>query len=195
MLNRRPTCLIGNLDMLHQRPIWDRHAHLRPTCISETDIPERRPTGNRHALSETDMSDRRPTCRIGDRHVGSETDIHALLGDTSETDMPNQLGSFHYSNINKQKVYKNENIFIHLFKFRLVSDGSLQACRSPMGLRSGISVSGEACRGLRSCISVFDGSPNIYYYIIFSCTRKKIKKNLVLLRIWNCPFPGVHDLV
>ena len=56
--------------------------------------------------------------------------------------------SWHYSNINKQNMYK----------FRLdsagmsVSDGSSEACQSLMGnvgLRSGMLVPDEACRGLR----------------------------------------------
>ena len=40
---------------------------------SETDLPHRRPIGDRHASSETDMPHRRPTCFIGDRHASSET--------------------------------------------------------------------------------------------------------------------------
>ena len=42
MLGQKPTCLIGDLYMLHQRPI-----------------------GDRHAWSETDMLGRKPTCLIG----------------------------------------------------------------------------------------------------------------------------------
>ena len=51
----RPTNLIGNLDILHQRPIWNRHAP------SETNMTDRQPIIDRHVWSkthhETDMSD------------------------------------------------------------------------------------------------------------------------------------------
>ena len=90
--------------------------------------------------------------------------------DPSEIDLPDRspirdrhdyLELLHYSNINKQKVYKTKQILTNVLKLRLdsadmsVSDG---ACQSPMGLRIGMYVFDEACRGLRSGMSVYDGS-------------------------------------
>ena len=57
--NRRPTCLIGDLNMLHRRP---GHPSL------ETDMSDRRPVGDRHAQSKTDMlveTHRRQACLHG----------------------------------------------------------------------------------------------------------------------------------
>ena len=65
------------LSETYRRPIRDlSETHRRPTCFigdpSETDMPHRRPMGDRPASSETH---RRPTC---------------LIGDPSETDMPHR---------------------------------------------------------------------------------------------------------
>ena len=43
----RPACLIGDIDMLHRRPIGDRHAPLETTCmIKDHDMLHRRPIGD-----------------------------------------------------------------------------------------------------------------------------------------------------
>ena len=100
MFHRKPrhasaetlTCFIGNLDMLHWRPISDRHApwetNQRPTSSfnGDLDMLNRKPW---HAKSETltcfignlDMLQRRPW------HVSSETST-CFIGDPSQTDMP-----------------------------------------------------------------------------------------------------------
>ena len=112
-------------------------------------------------------------------YILSETST-CIIGDPSETDMPQYVIPIY---INKQKVYKNKNLNVlkleiiirrHLGRqwafqspmehlgLQRVSD---QACQSssdgagwsPMGhvdLRWGMSVSDEACRGLRSNMSI-----------------------------------------
>ena len=76
--HRRP---IGNPSETYRRPNGDRRAsletHRRPACLirdpSETDMPYRRPIGDRHTKSETNMPHRRPKCFIEDRYVSSGT--------------------------------------------------------------------------------------------------------------------------
>ena len=114
---------------------------------SETNMPDQRPVGDRHATLETDMPHWRPTCHIGDQHASTETDMphwrpmrdqHAyseihqrptcLIGDPSETNMP-------YLRPTLRKIC------IRHVSLRWVSD---QACRSLMwqvGLQWGMSVS------------------------------------------------------
>ena len=54
------------------RPIRDLHIlNWRPTCPTETDMPDRRPI-RLHAPPETDMQDRKP---IGDQHAPLETNM------------------------------------------------------------------------------------------------------------------------
>ena len=65
--HRRPTCLNGELDMLHQIPICNRHAP------SETDMSDRQPIGDRLRLK----------CLIRDQRT-------CLIGDILNTDMPNR---------------------------------------------------------------------------------------------------------
>ena len=77
--------------------------------------------------------------------------------------MPDYIIPIH---INKQKVYKNKYIYIYVYvmKFRsesacmLLSNGSSQACQSPMGLRSGMLDSNAWIGhvGLQSGMSVSD---------------------------------------
>ena len=99
---------------------------------SETNMPDRRPIGDRHATSETDMSDRR---HIGDRHAPSET---VMSGETLRTHL-------------------NILIFIY-FMFILylytvgIWRGVDQACQSQMG---GMSVS---VGSLMKLVEVSDGS-------------------------------------
>ena len=152
--------MISRTYYYHWRPIGDRHAWSEnSTCF----------IGDRHAWSETDTPDRKPTCLIGDRHV--------LL----ETNMPYQRPTFMPVDTHWRPIcirspikfkYINMLIYIHV-GIRWVVDQACQspmgACRFQMGLRwsmwrspMGMFVSDGSSIGhvgLRSGISVFDGSP------------------------------------
>ena len=146
---------IEDLDMLHRRP----------TCPSETNMPDRRAIGDRHAPSET-------TCLIGDPQ---KTDMpHQRttypIGDQlapSETDMPAE------SNWNLNTLYLNIRVNIYLLIYIHVGLRWVvnQACQYPMGHISFRWVSDQACRsliGLRSGLSVFDQASRSPIVIIFS---------------------------
>ena len=127
--------------------------------IRNLDMPHRRLTCLIGDPSETDIPDRRPTYPIGDQHVPSETDM-PVETHRSPTCLLTPIG-----------------IMTHIVKFTYFSilkkcKDSNQACWSLMGLRLGMSVfnglsirhvcfrwfSDEACRGLRSGMSVSDRS-------------------------------------
>ena len=108
---------------------------------------------------------------IGDRHAWSEP--HLRLTYPSGTNMPAE---------------SNWNLNIYMFKYSYfhILFAYLYTCRYPMGCRSDMSVSNEACRfqiglrwsmsrfpiGLRSGMSVSDQACRSPIVIIFSWTRK-----------------------
>ena len=127
--------------MLHQRPpIGDQHSwsetYRRLTWLirdpSETDMCSCRPAGP----SETDMPHRILTCSIRDRHA------------PSETDMPVESHRRSLWIVDHACQSAMEHV---TFRWVMLS--------SPMGLRSGMSVSRWSPIGLRSGIMVSNGSP------------------------------------
>ena len=129
-------CRIQENNTFDRRPIQDRHVisetHQRPTCMIRARHAWRRPTcliGDRNAWWETQMPDGRPigdtTCLIGDWHAWSKTHWHAWSSRSVSDGSP-------IRHVGLQWV-------------------SYQAFGSPVrhvGLRSGMSVSDQACRFL-----------------------------------------------
>ena len=85
---RRRRCLIGDLDMHHLRDMPDR----RPRhASSKTNMPDRRPTKDRHTPLVTDIPHRRLTCLNGDLNMlqlVTHLKMACPVGDPSETNMP-----------------------------------------------------------------------------------------------------------
>ena len=107
--------------------------------LSKTNMPDWR---LRHASSKTH---RRPTCLNGDP-LDTST---CFIGNTTETNMPHYIIPIC---INKQKVYKNIKIIFKCAEIPI-------RLRRHVSLWWGMSVSNEACLGLRSGMLVFDRSP------------------------------------
>ena len=160
--------IIGVSSETSRRPIGDP---------SETDLPDRRFIRDRHAWSETN---RRPTCLIGDRHASSETDMSDWrpIRDTWVSSEACQSPIRHVGHGLRWVFDEACRSPIRHAGLRLVS---CQACWSPMGLWSDMSVSDGSPIGLRW---VFDRSPII---LIFSWTPNLFKdvhhwKNMLFSR-------------
>ena len=123
-----------------------------------------RPIRDQYAWSETH---RRPICLIRDRHASSETNMHyrtltCLIGvrlACLETHMSQRrpIGDWHASLETNMPHWRPKIIYISC-----PGSVSNEACRSPMGLWSGMLVSDQACWsqiGLWWDLLVSDGSP------------------------------------
>ena len=121
---------ILSLSETYRRPAGDlSNTHQRPTCL----------IGDRHVQSETDMPNQRPTCLIGDLHAWSETSTCFI-----ETYLPHLKLTCLIDNPLKSPTGLHRHI--GLWWGMSVSDG---ACRSPMGLQSGMLVSDGIPIGFR----------------------------------------------